>query len=116
MDAYKQLDIRWTDLEPTRGAETQKKRPCLIIQSDLVNQGSRTFVVAPLLPGHKTWPFAVNLVSSKQNGLDQDRHINLKQIRVVDESRIENKQGSLEKKYWPQIAESLKIVLGLDQV
>lgn len=112
--AYKQLDIRWTDLEPTRGAETQKKRPCVIIQSDLVNQGSRTFIVAPLLPGHKTWPFAVNLEPSKGNGLDQGRHINLKQIRVVDESRIENKQGALEKEYWPQIEVALKIVLGLE--
>lgn len=111
----KQLEIRWVDLEPTRGAETQKKRPCLIVQSDLMNTESRTVIVAPLLPGHKSWPFAVNLSPTKKNGLDQDRHINLKQIRAVDVSRIENRQGLLEVAYWPEIAEGLKIVFGLEE-
>ena len=71
---YRQLEIRWVDLEPTRGAETQKKRPCVIIQSDLVNRGSRTVIVAPLLPEHKPWPFAVNITPAKANGVDKDRH------------------------------------------
>uniref|UniRef100_UPI000A64A78C type II toxin-antitoxin system PemK/MazF family toxin n=1 Tax=Streptobacillus moniliformis TaxID=34105 RepID=UPI000A64A78C len=61
MTEFKQLDIYWVDLEPTKGAETQKPRPCVIIQSDLVNIQSKTVIVAPLLPNHKTWPFAVNL-------------------------------------------------------
>lgn len=30
--AYRQLEIRWIDLELTRGSETRKKRPCVIIQ------------------------------------------------------------------------------------
>ncbi len=62
--SYKQLEIRWVDLEPTKGAETEKKRPCVIIQSDIVNRGSKTVVVAPILPGHKDWLFAVNIFSS----------------------------------------------------
>lgn len=37
MTEFKQLEIYWVDLEPTKGAETQKLRPCVIIQSDLVN-------------------------------------------------------------------------------
>ena len=75
---YQQLEIRWVDLEPTRGAETQKKRPCVILQSNLVNRASRTVIVAPILPNHKNWPFVVNLTPSKANGLDKDRHINLR--------------------------------------
>lgn len=74
-----QLDIYWVDLNPTVGAETQKKRPCVILQSDLVNRGSRTFIVAPLLPDHKDWPFAVNIMPSHANGLDKPRHINVSQ-------------------------------------
>ena len=58
---YKQLEVRWVDLEPTRGAETQKQRPCVILQCDLVNTKSRTVIIAPLLPNHKSWPFAVNI-------------------------------------------------------
>ena len=55
---YRQLEIRWIDLDPTRGSETKKKRPCVILQGDVVNQGSRTIIGAPLLRGHKAWPFA----------------------------------------------------------
>ncbi len=111
--SYRQLEIRWIDLNPTRGAETKKRRPCVILQDDLVNQGSRTLIVAPILPGHKDWPFAINLKPSKANGLDKDRHVNLKQLRAVDVSRITKKQGMLEKRYLPPIKTALGIVFDL---
>lgn len=107
------LEIFWVDLNPTVGAETYKKRPCVILQSDIVNRGSQTFIVAPLLPDHKDWPFAVNVMPSALNGLDKPRHINLKQIRAVDRARISNRQGRLEKSYLPGIEEALLIVLGV---
>lgn len=110
---YRQLDIHWIDLEPTRGAETQKKRPCVIIQSDLVNRGSSTVIVAPLLPEHKKWPFAVNITPTKANGVDKDRHINLKQLRAVDISRIANKQGILERHYLQEIKDALQIIFDI---
>lgn len=96
MIEYKQLDIYWVDLEPTKGAETKKLRPCVIVQGDLVNIQSKTLVVAPMLPNHRSWPFAVNLTPTSNNGLDKNRHINLKQLRAVDISRIGKKQGRLE--------------------
>lgn len=110
---YPQLDIRWVDLEPTRGAETQKKRPCVIVSSDLVNQQSRTVIVAPLLPHHKTWPFAVNLTPTAENGLDKPRHINLKQLRAVDTSRISNRQGTLEAAYRPEIDATMRLIFDI---
>ena len=113
MTELKQLDIYWVDLEPTKGAETKKLRPCVIVQSDLVNIQSKTLVVAPMLPNHKPWPFAVNLVPTSNNGLDKDRHINLKQLRAIDISRISKKQGKLEKEYLQLIKQALAIVFDL---
>lgn len=113
MSDFCQLDIYWIDLEPTKGAETKKLRPCVIIQGNLVNANSRTLIVAPLLPNHKTWPFAVNLTPTKQNGLDKERHINLKQLRAVDVSRIRNKQGTLELHYLQGIKDVLFILFDL---
>ena len=110
MTEFKQLDIYWVDLEPTKGAETKKLRPCVIVQSDLVNIQSKTLVVAPMLPNHKSWPFAVNLTPTSNNGLDKDRHINLKQLRAVDISRIGKKQGRLENQYLQSIKQALTIV------
>ena len=110
---FKQFDICWVNLEPTKGAETKKLRPCVIIQGDFVNLKSRTLIVAPLLPKHKPWPFAVNLEPTKNNGLDKDRHINLKQLRAIDISRIRQKQGKLEYQYISPIKNSLTIVFDL---
>jgi len=113
MSEYKQLDIYWVDLEPAVGSETRKPRPCIIIQGDLSNRQSQTFIVAPLLPNHKTWSFAINLTLSSNNGLDKDRYINLKQMRSVDISRMGKKQGSLEIKYLPQIKRGISFVFDL---
>ena len=110
--SYKQLEIRWVDLEPKKGAETRKKRPCAIIQSDVVNRGSKTVIVAPILPGHKNWLFVVNIIPTKDNGLDKERHLNLKQLRAVDISRVQNLQGILEQHYLQSIQTALKIVFG----
>ena len=111
--SYKQLEIRCVNLDPTKGAETQKKRPCLIVQANIVNQGSHTVIVAPILPDHKDWPFAVNIKPTKKNGLDKNRHINLKQLRAVDISRIENLQGTLETSHLKEIRKALSIIFGL---
>ena len=110
---YRQLEIRWINLDPTRGAETRKKRPCVIVQADIVNRGSRTIIVAPILPGHKDWPFVVNVSPTEENGLDRDRHINLKQLRAVDVSRIENRLGTLEPRYRDPIKHVIEVVFGL---
>jgi len=107
---FYQLDIHWVNLEPTIGAETQKRRPCVIIQSNLVNKGSCTVIVAPILPNHNDWPFAVNITPSKINGLDKARHINLKQLRSVDISRVGSKQGKIEHKYLEYIQNCLQII------
>ena len=113
MTEFKQLDIYWVDLEPTMGAETQKLRPCVIIQSDLVNMQSKTLIVAPLLPNHKAWPFAVNLIPTNDNGLDKDRHINLKQLRAIIIARIGKKQGKVENQYLQPIKQALTIIFNL---
>lgn len=113
MTDFKQLDIYWVDLEPTKGAETKKLRPCVIVQGDFVNIKSKTLIIAPLLPNHKSWPFAVNLKPTKVNGLDKDRHINLKQLRAIDISRIRRKQGKLENQYIDLIKDALTIIFDL---
>jgi mRNA interferase MazF len=107
---FNQFDIYWVDLNPTRGAETQKKRPCVIIQSSILNQNSRTVIVAPLLPDHKDWPFVVNITPSTQNNLDKPRNLNLKQMRAVDVSRLSNHYGVIEHHYKSKIQTALDLI------
>jgi mRNA interferase MazF len=109
---YKRGEIWWVDLKPVVGSETDKERPCLILQNDVGNQNGTTTIVAPLLPGAKTYPFVVNVAPTVQNGLNGDRHINLSQMRAVDAQRIKSKQGVLEDVYWEEIEKAVCIELG----
>lgn len=109
---YKRGEIWWVDLKPVVGDETDKERPCLILQNDVGNQNGTTTIVAPLLPGTKTYPFVVNVTPTAQNGLNIDRYINLSQMRAVDARRIKNKQGVLEDVYWQEIEKAVCIELG----
>ncbi|MGB7414014.1 MAG: type II toxin-antitoxin system PemK/MazF family toxin [Thermosynechococcaceae cyanobacterium] len=109
---YRRGEIWWVDLKPVVGRETDKERPCLILQNDVGNKSGATTIVAPLLPGMKRYPFVVNVTPTSQNGLDGERHINLSQIRAVDARRIKNKQGILENNYWEDIEKAVCIELG----
>lgn len=109
---YKRGEIWWVDLKPVVGRETDKERPCLILQNDIGNQNGATTIIAPLLLGAKTYPFVVNVSPTPQNGLDGDRYINLSQMRAVDARRIKNKQGVLEDIYWEAIEKAVCIELG----
>ncbi|AFY60778.1 type II toxin-antitoxin system PemK/MazF family toxin [Synechococcus sp. PCC 6312] len=109
---YKRGEIWWVDLKPVVGHKTDKEWPCLILQNDVGNQSGTTTIVAPLLPGKKTYPFVVNITPTAQNGLDRDRHVNLSQMRAVDAQRIKRRQGVLEDIYWDEIEKAVCIELG----
>jgi mRNA interferase MazF len=109
---YKRGEIWWVDLKPVVGSEVDKERPCLILQNDIGNKNGATTIIAPLLPGIKTYPFVVNIIPTLENGLSGDRHINLSQIRAIDARRIKNKQGVLEDTYWEAIEKAVSIELG----
>ena len=109
---YKRGEIWWVDLKPVVGRETDKERPCLILQNDIGNQNGSTTMVVPLLPGFKNYPFVVNIVPTAQNGLDRERHINFSQMRAVDAQRIKNRLGMLEDSYWEEIERAVSIELG----
>ncbi|MBX3326615.1 MAG: type II toxin-antitoxin system PemK/MazF family toxin [Nitrospira sp.] len=44
-------DVYLIELDPTRGSEIRKTRPCLIISPDELNQHLRTVIVAPMTTG-----------------------------------------------------------------
>ncbi len=109
---YQRGEIRWVRLDPTVGAEAKKTRSCLIVQNDIMNQYGLLTIVMPLRPGHKQAPYAVNIQASSANGLDQDRFIDVGQIRAVAGQRVLGLLGVLEENYWQLIQRALQLVLG----
>lgn len=113
---YQRGEIWWIDLQPVVGNETGKERPCLILQNDIGNAKSSTTIVAPFLPGKKSFPFVVNISPTAQNGLKGERYLNLSQMRAVDAIRVKNKQGILEAPYWQDIEKAVLAELGFGAI
>jgi mRNA interferase MazF len=109
---YRRGDIRWVALDPTLGAEIQKTRSCLILQNDIMNQYGQLTIILPFRPGQKDAPYVVNVTATSENGLDQDKFIEVAQIRSVEAQRIMGLVGRLENHYWSQIKIALNIVQG----
>lgn len=78
-----QYSIYWVDLDPTKGSEVNKTRPCVVISPDEMNQFIKTVIIAPLTDTHKNYPSRVicNVKGDKGS-------IMLDQIRSIDKLRI----------------------------
>ena len=80
-----QYEIVLVDLDPTRGTEMKKTRPCAIISPDEMNRHLRTIVVAPITSTSKPYPTRLPVNSGKVNGW-----LVLDQIQTIDRLRIIN--------------------------
>jgi mRNA interferase MazF len=94
----KQYSVFWINLDPTKGSEVSKTRPCVIISPDEMNQNIRTVIVAPLTHTLKPYPSRVMCVVNGEKGA-----IMLDQIRTVDKSRIGAAISKLDVKESTQI-------------
>lgn len=77
-------------LNPTRGREIRKTRPCVVVSPDELNAHMGTFIVAPLTTGSHPYPFRVACRFAGKDG-----HVVLDQLRTVDEERLEKRLGVL---------------------
>ena len=110
----KRGDIVLTDLEPVKGSEQGKTRPCLIIQNDVGNTVSPTTIIAAITSKtEKEYPFTV-LVRAGEGGLPKDSLILCNQIRTVSVNhRIVKRLGSLKPATMKKVDEAIKTSLGL---
>lgn len=81
-------DVYVVELDPTRGSEIRKTRPCAVVSPDELNAQLRTFIVAPLTSGGHAYPFRVPCRFQARAG-----HIVLDQIRTVDRERLKERLG-----------------------
>lgn len=87
----KRFDIYLVKLNPTKGSEIKKTRPCVIISPDEMNDYINTVIVAPMTSTTKPYPTRVNTIFQEKQG-----QIVLDQIRTVDKIRLVKKIGILD--------------------
>jgi mRNA interferase MazF len=83
-------DVYLVSLDPTRGGEIRKTRPCVVVSPDELNAHLRTFIVAPLTTGAFSYPFRVPCTFQGKSG-----HVVLDQVRTVDQERLVKRLGVL---------------------
>jgi mRNA interferase MazF len=87
----KRYEIRWTALDPGRGAEMAKTRPAVIVSLDVLNEHLQTVVVCPVTSHiHPTWRSRLQV---KCGG--KPAEIAVDQIRSVSKARIGERIGKL---------------------
>ena len=108
-------DVVLVDLEPVKGSEQGKTRPCLVIQNNIGNKLSPTTIIAAITSKTgQEYPFTVKVGKGKGN-LPKDSLILLNQLRTISvKHRVVKKLGTLKPKTMLAIDEALKVSLELD--
>ncbi len=101
MSILQRGDVYLVSLNPTRGGETNKTRPCTIVSPDELNNALGTFLIAPMTTGGHEYPFRISCQFQEKQG-----YVVLDQIRAVDRRRLIRHLGLLD-------PETLDKVLGI---
>ncbi len=84
------FEVYLVALDPTKGHEINKTRPCLIISPDELNHNINTIIIAPMTTKGRAYPTRIPVYFLKKSG-----HIILDQIRTIDKSRLVKKLGQI---------------------
>lgn len=88
MPAPSRGDVYLVALDPTRGSELRKTRPCVVVSPNELNHHLRTVIVAPMTTAGKSYPFRIPSSFGGKRG-----HIVLDQLRTVDRERLRKRLG-----------------------
>lgn len=117
MDKLERGMIIDVNLEPTKGSETGKIRPCIIATNNTYNQRVPVIQVVPITEWNEKKAKIktnVEIIPSLINGLTKKSIADCLQTRPIDYSlRLVKIRGKLEDEIIVKINESLKIVFAL---
>jgi mRNA interferase MazF len=104
------------NFNPSKGTEAGKVRPCLVIQTDLLNDvGHPSTTVLPLTTRILDDAEPLRYRVSARDALKQDSDLMLDQMRTIDNRRFRGESLThLDDAELIEIELRLKILLGLD--
>ncbi|MFH0946343.1 MAG: type II toxin-antitoxin system PemK/MazF family toxin [Planctomycetota bacterium] len=104
-------DIRWADLDPTRGKEQAGLRPVLVLSQEVFNDRSGTVIAVALTsqPQRAGFPLSLELESS---GLPKRSWVKISQIRTLAVERIGKRLTSASPEELAKVIEGLNEIVG----
>lgn len=91
-------EVFLVDLDPMRGSEIQKTRPCVVVSPDELNAHLRTVIVAPMTTGGQPYPFRVPCRFANKSG-----QVVADQLRTVDRDRLVRHLGHLSSQTFSRV-------------
>ena len=111
-------EIRIVDLDPALGAESNKRRPAVVVSNDGANTtaerlGRGVVTVVPVTSNvDRVYPFQV-LLDADATGLARDSKAQAEQIRSVAIERVGERVGALTPELLGALDEALHLHLAL---
>ncbi|MBK7003512.1 MAG: type II toxin-antitoxin system PemK/MazF family toxin [Rhodoferax sp.] len=104
-------DIRWADLNPTRGNEQAGLRPVLILSADVFNARSGTVIAIAITsqPQRADFPLTLELTSP---GLPKQSWAKISQVRTLSIERIGKKIAEASPEELTRVIEGLNEIVG----
>jgi len=109
-----QFEIWIADLNPRFGTEPGKKRPVLVVQTDLINKIHPSSLICPITT--KVIPKSDILrvhLKKKEGNVKSNCDIMIDQIRAIDNSRLIKKVGKIPVNKIEKVKENIKIIFDL---
>lgn len=101
--AFARGDVHLVQLDPTRGSEIRKTRPCVIVSPDDLNGHLRTVIVAPMTTGGRAYPWRVACRFQNRAGF-----VAVDQLRTVDDERLVKRLGRLSPEATLEVLDALQ--------
>jgi len=101
-------EIWWVDLDPTRGSEIKKTRPCVILGTNVLNDRLHTVVIIPLSTAPQAAPLLVPVDCAGKAVVAV-----VDQIRAVAKERLHRRVGELSSRDLINVEDALRTVLDL---
>ena len=103
-------EVWWVRLDPTRGSEIAKTRPCLILSTNIVNERRRTVVVVPLSSAPQPGPpLLIPVICAGRKAVAV-----VDQIRAVAKERLESRIEELATEHLEAVERGLRAILELE--
>jgi mRNA interferase MazF len=90
MSSPRRGDVFLVSLDPTKGKEIKKTRPCVVVSPDELNDHLATFIVAPMTTVGHPYPFRIACRFQGKDGF-----IVLDQLRTIDGHRMMRRLGKV---------------------
>lgn len=104
-------EVRWADLDPTRGHEQAGQRPVLILSHDVFNERSGTVIAVALTSQEPRAGFPLTM-ELEATGLPKHSWVKISQIRTLATERIGGRLARASAEEVAAVVDGLHEIIG----